>query len=104
MGCMDKTISGYLGKLILSLISFPQKLFLSWNNIWHSLSLIMDIIMVFSKTILVKRIFLKTLISLPQKAILSYASFCQNRTLKYFSNLANIAIVSKWYFLFCLNH
>lgn len=60
MGFMDKTIRGYLGKLILSLISFPQKLFLSLNNIWHSLSLIMEIITVFSKTILVKRFLLKT--------------------------------------------
>lgn len=103
MGCTDKTISGYLGKLILSLISFPQKLFLFGNNILHSLSLIMENVMAFSKAILVKLFllktpFLKTLKPLPQKAILSYASFSQNQTLKHFSNLANIAIFSKWYF------
>lgn len=104
MGCTDKTISGYLGKLILSLISFPQKLFLFGNNILHSLSLIMENVMPFSKAIFVKPFllktsFLKTLKPLPQKAILSYASFSQNQTLKHFPNLANIAIFSKYFFV-----
>lgn len=56
LGCVDKLIGGYLSKLTLSVISFPQKVILFGDNFWHSLWLIMENYNVIPKTKLIKNI------------------------------------------------
>ena len=56
LGCVDKLISGYLSKLTLNVISFPQKVFSFGDNFLHPLWLIIENCNVIPKTKLIKNI------------------------------------------------